>query len=449
MRNKFLLCLFAVLSYSVGGKAAINLTFDVTGKTASGVVLVYNTTILPVTLDEQGHGTCTIEHLKAVHAKLYYGMEDRAIFIEEGDKLHFTFNGADYKKTLKVTGGKEKIFRYLNAVQLTPLPESDYALPYADYVKKIEDKKAAALKMLQAWKLSAESNVFQAIEEGRIAYGYAQTVMMYPVAHRMVARDTAYVPDEAYYTDIQKMMAENERLLELHEYREYMKEGAYILQTRGKQRAGNAYERTLCEMNYLVDHLKNEKVREALLNVLAIEQIEQHGIKRIDEMMNLYNTYVQDETLRAAFQVIYDQKDLAVPGKLSPRFIASDLNGKIHTLDAYRGKYVYIDVWATWCGPCRQELPHLKKLVADYAGKNIVFVSLSVDANKEAWKKMAATMDGIQLYLGNNSDFAKAYDIDGIPRFILIDPEGKIVNYNMTRPSSPDTRRAFDALKGI
>ena len=76
-------------------------------------------------------------------------------------------------------------------------------------------------------------------------------------------------------------------------------------------------------------------------------------------------------------------------------------------------------------------------------------LSLSVDANKEAWKKMAATMDGIQLYLGNNSDFAKAYDIDGIPRFILIDPEGKIVNYNMTRPSSPDTRRAFDALKGI
>ena len=107
---------------------------------------------------------------------------------------------------------------------------------------------------------------------------------------------------------------------------------------------------------------------------------------------------------------------------------------------------VFVDFWATWCGPCRREMPFLKQLEEEYKGRNITFLSLSTDARKADWLKMVKSqpMTGIQLHLGTGSRFQTAYKADGIPHFILLDPEGKIVNANMLRPSSPDIRGYLD-----
>lgn len=127
----------------------------------------------------------------------------------------------------------------------------------------------------------------------------------------------------------------------------------------------------------------------------------------------------------------------------SPTFAYENHKGGITKLEDLRGKYVYIDVWATWCAPCRAEIPHLKKVEEAFHGKNIEFVSISVDTKKdyEKWKKFVTDqqLGGIQLYADDdwNSDFIKSYGITGIPRFILIDPNGNIVNANADRPSSP------------
>ena len=127
----------------------------------------------------------------------------------------------------------------------------------------------------------------------------------------------------------------------------------------------------------------------------------------------------------------------------SPTFNYENHKGGMTKLEDLRGKYVYIDVWATWCGPCIGEIPHLKIVEEKFHGKNIEFVSISIDTKKdyEKWKKfvVAKELGGIQLFADNdwNSDFVKAYGINGIPRFILIDPKGNIVNANVDRPSSP------------
>ncbi len=100
-------------------------------------------------------------------------------------------------------------------------------------------------------------------------------------------------------------------------------------------------------------------------------------------------------------------------------------------------------MWATWCGPCKREIPFLKKIEKAYHGKNIAFVSVSVDTKKDhgAWQKMIKDkkLGGIQLFSDNNwkSKFVTDYMIKGIPRFILIDPKGNIVSANAPRPSSP------------
>lgn len=73
-------------------------------------------------------------------------------------------------------------------------------------------------------------------------------------------------------------------------------------------------------------------------------------------------------------------------GALSPNFNCTDLSGKKVSLSDFKGKYVYIDIWATWCGPCQREIPHLQKLEEKYHGKDIYFVSISCDNNKKAWE---------------------------------------------------------------
>jgi thiol-disulfide isomerase/thioredoxin len=151
-----------------------------------------------------------------------------------------------------------------------------------------------------------------------------------------------------------------------------------------------------------------------------------------------------------------DKHDLLVTlgkGKPSPKFNYPDINGKNISLDDLKGKYVYIDVWATWCGPCKVQIPYLKEIEETYKDKNIAFVGLSIDTqkNKDKWKKMVGErgLKGYQLLSDNDwkSTFVEEYKISGIPRFILIDPEGNIVSADAPRPSEPALITLFNELK--
>ena len=154
------------------------------------------------------------------------------------------------------------------------------------------------------------------------------------------------------------------------------------------------------------------------------------------------------------------KKDLP-KGNPSPTFEEyENYSGGTTSLSDLKGKYVYIDVWATWCAPCKAEIPHLKQIEKDYHDKNIAFVSISIDddrSHKGSWEKAnqdwrAMVKDkelgGIQLFApkGWKSKFVTDYRINGIPRFILIDPNGNIVSPDAPRPSSPKLRSTLDEL---
>jgi len=136
----------------------------------------------------------------------------------------------------------------------------------------------------------------------------------------------------------------------------------------------------------------------------------------------------------------------------APNFDYENAAGGKTTLESLKGKYVYIDVWATWCGPCRAEIPSLKKVEEKFHNKNIEFVSISVDTDKdhEKWKTFVKEKElgGIQLFADKNwlSDFIKAFNINSIPRFILIDPSGNVVDADAARPSDPKLDQQLSSL---
>lgn len=154
------------------------------------------------------------------------------------------------------------------------------------------------------------------------------------------------------------------------------------------------------------------------------------------------------------FEMMYKSASIAaaMKGKPSPTFNYENHKGGMTKLEDLRGKYVYIDTWATWCGPCIREMPAMKEVEKKYHGKNITFLGISIDAKKDhdKWKAMVdkKELGGVQVFADNdwNSQFVKDYGITGIPRFILLDPKGNVVDSNAPRPSDPTLIKMLDEL---
>ena len=123
--------------------------------------------------------------------------------------------------------------------------------------------------------------------------------------------------------------------------------------------------------------------------------------------------------------------------------------------DRYAGKVIFIDIWATWCGPCKKEMPAMKALEAEYKdNKDIVFMGISVDASKniQKWKDFVIKeqLPGVQLFAGDMAGpaLSKPYKITGIPRFMLVGKDGSLLYMDAPRPSSSEIRAVLnDALK--
>lgn len=141
-------------------------------------------------------------------------------------------------------------------------------------------------------------------------------------------------------------------------------------------------------------------------------------------------------------------------GKASPKFTdLENYEDGTTSLDDFKGKYVYIDVWATWCRPCLVQIPALKKLEDDYKNKNIAFVSISSDKieKHKAWRDMIEEkeMTGVHLFFGEDLSFMQEYQISNIPRFIFVDPDGNIVNSNAPRPTETEAITKMFAEAGL
>jgi thiol-disulfide isomerase/thioredoxin len=225
--------------------------------------------------------------------------------------------------------------------------------------------------------------------------------------------------------------------------------------------------------NFIIAQVeKNKSVQNPQINLNLEEDDFKKKINQIkfeyDSILNsynhldstLFNSFLdQNNQLVINFSNAYNQNRVTGKGRPSPKFENYvDFKGGKKSLDSFKGKYVYIDVWATWCRPCIQQIPYLQTLEKEYHNKNIEFVSISTDESRRSggsWeaaeKKWRAfvkknNMTGVQLWSGQDFSFQQAYQINSIPRFILIDPEGEIIDSNVSRPSDPRLKSLLNSL---
>ena len=159
------------------------------------------------------------------------------------------------------------------------------------------------------------------------------------------------------------------------------------------------------------------------------------GIDFIDNFLKDYK-YKDDALLVSVFKMLEGEKRKAVGAQFID-FSMADMDGKMHKLSEYVGKgnYVLIDFWASWCGPCRAEMPNVKKAYEQFHPKGFEIVGISLDNNKEAWlgavKQLGMTWPQLSDLKAWKCEAAQIYYIKAIPATLLFGPDGKVVASNL------------------
>ena len=194
-----------------------------------------------------------------------------------------------------------------------------------------------------------------------------------------------------------------------------------------------------------------ERNKSILINEFMPQMMKDVGTADMTSFISTLEKVSNDKKLLESVKRYAAQFEHLQVGKIAPDAEFYDAKGNVSKLSDYRGKVLYIDTWATWCGPCKREIPSLKMLEEAYHGKNVQFISVSTDKDVTAWKTFIAkeSMTGLQLHQSQEMEktMSYLYAVNSIPRFVVIDEAGKIVSVDAPRPSSTeDIHKLIDGV---
>jgi len=402
-------------------------------------------------LDEEGNFTDTLKTIKQEFV-LFEGINNAYIQLSPGDNIKLTADANDYLNTLKFTGKGADLNNYLVGA------ENLYKEENLNYKEKYSKSEAEFTTFKKKWKQKridflntsiALSEEFNETEKRNIYYCYARDFINYENKHTQYVEDKEFKISENFLDEFENLNWENEQdYRDTHFY-------PHLILDRIKNNfiKENLYDEFnyISFLKYINKNIKNRYIRDQVLYKNS-----KFNITYTDNLEGFYKVFsegIYDEELKAKITETYITLSSLTKGQPSPKFVNyENYNGSENSLDDFLGKYVYIDVWATWCPPCIEEISHLKELVEINKGKNIEFISISVDrpAGYDKWRSMVKDeeMNWVQLFADKdwNSDFIKDYSIKGVPRYILLDPNGNIINSNAPRPSSKKITNIFNEL---
>lgn len=211
-----------------------------------------------------------------------------------------------------------------------------------------------------------------------------------------------------------------------------------------------ADEGLLGRLEKLYGSYKNEAVRAKVASLMLSAFLSEHDYSAdFEGGLALLKQAVEKYALSREYVDEYMKRKATIVGSPFPAdVVLEDADGNVVDIASFKGKYLYIDLWASWCGPCCKEVPHLQAIEKEFQDSNVVFLSISTDTDKEAWKNkmVELNMHGNQLHDRNNT-LCNALNVKGIPFFFIYDKEGKLHTYKAMRPSRGDALRMI--LEGL
>lgn len=189
----------------------------------------------------------------------------------------------------------------------------------------------------------------------------------------------------------------------------------------------------------LYGEYKCEAVRVAVADMLVSRFLTQYDYAEdFDAGLEYLEKVVKDYDLSKRYVDDYmKHKAVLIGADFPDNVVLVDSEGHKIDFSTFKGKYVYIDLWASWCSPCCREVPYLQALEKELKGSDVVFVSISTDTDVEAWKNRMAElkMHGNQ-FIDRDNELCNMLNVGGIPFFVIYDKEGKLHTYGAMRPST-------------
>ncbi|WP_207533808.1 TlpA disulfide reductase family protein [Desertivirga arenae] len=252
---------------------------------------------------------------------------------------------------------------------------------------------------------------------------------------KAVATGTRINEDGQRYSKLLKSV--NEKIVELN--REYenaapeKKTSEEFLQ--GLQSRYDGYQQERAEINK--KFIKENP--DSFISFMALYTIAGQSPEgpEVEAIFNSLSPSIRESREAAAFKKALDNSKRTSIGAMAIDFTQADPQGKLVKLSGFRGKYVLLDFWASWCGPCRQENPNVVKAFNTYKDKNFTILSVSLDREngKEAWLRAIDNDKLTWTHVSDlkfwNNEAAVKYGIRSIPQNFLIDPSGKIIAKNL------------------
>ncbi len=434
----------------------------ITNATSEFNILSYSDKTDTCYLDAADEFKFNIDLKKGDYFRFVHGKENTTLYIAPGDSIFLLLNPEEFDESIEYSGTGAEKNNYL--AQRFLLDESHQAdmknkwlLPPDSFLLAHESYNYSMKSLLDSFNNThLLHQEFTKSEEMRLTIANAIEKMKYPSYHTYYAKKENVDLPENYYGFIDLIDLKEKTWFDIKGFNYYLKYlvnyKANILLESNKILNKRAHSQTLARLKVVPDLLDNIEERNKKLFDIMSDHVEYQDINNIDSLFNDFSLLCSDSVFIARIDSGIKSWQKLSQGMPAPGFNCVDADGKEYQLKDFQGKYVYLDIWATWCGPCRKEIPELEKLNHDYAGKNINIISISVDNTQEPWKEMLEErkLTGIQLYAPDawKSEVAKAYKVRSIPRFILIDKEGKMINARAPQPSG-NIREVLDRLEGI
>ncbi|WP_417871361.1 TlpA family protein disulfide reductase [Winogradskyella sp.] len=401
--------------------------------------------IKEIQLEQDGtfSDTLTVEN---GYYNLDHGREVAYMYLEKGDSINVSLDTKEFDETIKYSGiGSSKNNFLAEKVLIEEKADIDiskvYAMEEPEFIAVMEDLKNSKVKSLESKEnLSSE---FKTTEKKNIDYDYLINLLNYPSYHKHFAKKAEFKASDDFMTRFSSIDYNNSKDYEALDSYKRLVQIHYAKKLRDSDNPSLIFDEV---SNAGIDALKEDFSKSLRYDISPSNE----NLKAFyDGIMKLSS----DEKYKEEITAKYDKVSKLAKGMPSPAFVEYENHkGGTTSLKDLKGKYVYVDVWATWCGPCIREIPSLKEVEKQFHGKNIAFVSTSIDkaSAHNTWVEMVKNKElgGIQLMADNdwNSQFVKDYAIEGIPRFILIDPDGNIVSADAPRPSNPKLVELFKEL---
>ncbi len=453
MRNLLIVMALALLASCSAGDV-VKVSGVVENSTDSKVEVFYyknfitnDTEMVEVELDENNAFTAEISLKEASMVNVRNSRRMVPLYLHPGSEVHVHFDAGDMDAVAQISGDKvlesnvllnyeaEVGSKYLQQMVLMQAAEY-YPHAFRVYANEIREEKMGFLESHENF--SALDPAFVSLMRNRTESEQYALLMDYPAYYRHYSDDPQPIPDDFY-----SFMDEVEFRDEYTNTRAYVAFAGSYLRTRVQQLVQDGDERPRDEITFEVAQNQiGGKTRDI---VLAESVVSGLSFGDFEKGVANYEKFLALNPHPDVAQIVTEKHDAAMelaPGELAPDFTLTDINGQEVSLSDFLGKVVYLDFWASWCGPCMQQVPFAKELKKRMEGQDdLVFLYISVDTDEDAWRRKVDEEEirGVHLNVpGFAHDVPQTYQLRGVPTFYLIGRDGRIFDNRPPRPSFPN-----------